>query len=36
VQDAHFHVPLETEDDIARVRRALMIKGEKKNTWGKM
>ncbi|CAK9210627.1 unnamed protein product [Sphagnum troendelagicum] len=25
--DVHFHVPLETEDDIARVRRALMIKG---------
>ncbi len=27
LQDLHLHVPLETDDDIARVRRALTIKG---------
>lgn len=27
LQDLHLHVPLETDDDIARVRRVLTIKG---------
>jgi hypothetical protein len=27
LQDLHLYVPLETDDDIARVRRALTIKG---------